>query len=136
MASDSLAKFSDLLRYQIFECNDKQISLFTEIEYCNNFIELEKLRQSKNLIMSTDIDVLNNFDLVIAPFILMTFVENAFKHVSKNTDQENWIKLNLVIEGNDLLFSISNSVSSVTTKDVLYNGGIGLKNVQRRLELL
>ena len=86
--------------------------------------------------MSTDIDVLNNFDLVIAPFILMTFVENAFKHVSKNTDQENWIKLNLVIEGNDLLFSISNSVSSVTTKDVLYNGGIGLKNVQRRLELL
>ena len=136
MASDSLAKFSDLLRYQIFECNDKQISLFTEIEYCNNFIELEKLRQSKNLIMSTDLDVLNNFDLVIAPFILMTFVENAFKHVSKNTDQENWIKLNLVIEGNDLLFSISNSVSSVTTKDVLYNGGIGLKNVQRRLELL
>jgi two-component system, LytTR family, sensor kinase len=136
MASDSLAKFSDLLRYQLFECNDNQIPLEKEITSLQNFIELEKLRQNKNLSVTFDITEDKISHLGIAPFILMTFVENAFKHVSKDSDKSNWIKLKLDIRNDLLNFHISNNTSFIGTKDVIYYGGIGLKNVQRRLDLL
>jgi two-component system, LytTR family, sensor kinase len=134
-ASASLAKFSDLLRYQLYECNDKQIPLSQEILYMENTIELEKLRQNDNIEVSLQVHAPSQH-LGIAPFILMTFVENAFKHVSKHTDQPNWIRINLESTGHELFFSVSNSNADNKIKDVVHYGGIGLKNVQRRLELL
>jgi len=134
-ASDSLAKFSDLLRYQLYECNDKQIPLSQEIIYMENTIELEKLRQNDNVEVSLNVKS-GERNLGIAPFILMTFVENAFKHVSKHTDQLNWIRIHLDLQDRELSFSVSNSNSDNRIKDVVHYGGIGLKNVQRRLELL
>jgi LytS/YehU family sensor histidine kinase len=135
-ASDSLAKFSDLLRYQLYECNDKLIQLNQEITYMENTIELEKLRQNDNVEVSLLVDKRDDSRLEIAPFILMTFVENAFKHVSKHTDQPNWIRIKLEREAARLDFSVSNSrTDSVLTELVKY-GGIGLKNVQRRLDLI
>jgi hypothetical protein len=136
MASDSLAKFSDLLRYQLFECNDKQISINKEMACLENFIELEKLRQNKNLKVDTDINEPDTNHLGIAPFILMTFVENAFKHVSKDNSQHNWINLKLTFDHHWLNFEIANCTSPISNRDVMYFGGIGLKNVQRRLDLL
>jgi sensor histidine kinase YesM len=131
-ASASLAKFSELLRHQLYECNDTQIPLSQEIAYLENIIDLEKLRQNDNVEVTFDVDKENN--LTIAPFILMTFVENAFKHVSKHTDQLNWIRIGLHID-DTLHFSVSNSTSDKVT-DVVHYGGIGLKNVQRRLDLI
>jgi sensor histidine kinase YesM len=140
MASASLAKFSELLRYQLYECNDKQILLSREVACLENSIELERLRQNDNVEVSCQIDPLPNEDLGIAPFILMTFVENAFKHVSKDADSPNWIRINLQWQDNRMDFSVSNSISGDlrTTKftDVIQYGGIGLKNVQRRLDLI
>jgi len=136
MASASLAKFSELLRYQLYECNDKQILLSKEIAYLENSIELEKLRQNDNVEVSLRVDQPSFEDLGIAPFILMTFVENAFKHVSKETDKPNWIKIRLQLQRRQLDLSVSNSVSPCSSADVLHYGGIGLKNVQRRLDLI
>ncbi|UZR97086.1 sensor histidine kinase [Chondrinema litorale] len=138
MASASLAKFSDLLRYQLYECNDKQIPLGKEIQYMQNFIELEKLRQNQNVSVELNIENENSKHLGIAPFILMTFVENAFKHVSKDYDKQNTINLDLKLLQNHLYFSISNSISTDanTTSNLISDKGIGLKNVQRRLDLL
>jgi LytS/YehU family sensor histidine kinase len=152
MASASLAKFSELLRHQLYECNDKQILLSKEIAYLENSIELEKLRQNDNVEVSLQVDQLPFEELGIAPFILMTFVENAFKHVSKETDKRNWIRIRLHLDGRQLDFSVSNSIApsasngvipsgsniispSVPT-EVMHYGGIGLKNVQRRLDLI
>jgi len=135
MASESLAKFSELLRYQLYECNDQQIALSKEIAYLENFIELEKLRQNKVTVIM-DIDEQHVQHLDIAPFILMTFVENAFKHVSKYADQPNWIDIKLSVDQQQLDFVISNSTSTDKSTDVVNYGGIGLKNVQRRLELV
>ena len=135
MASESLAKFSELLRYQLYECNDQQIALSKEIAYLENFIELEKLRQNK-VTVTMDIDEQHAQHLDIAPFILMTFVENAFKHVSKYADQPNWIDIKLSVDQYQLDFVISNSTSTDKSTDVVNYGGIGLKNVQRRLELV
>lgn len=135
-ASASLAKFSELLRHQLYECNDAQIPLNKEIDYLENFIELEKLRQNNNIEVNIEINNVHSGHWGIAPFILMTFVENAFKHVSKHTDKPNYITIVLMINNDRLNFSVFNSTSDDTTADVIDYGGIGLENVQRRLELL
>jgi two-component system LytT family sensor kinase len=136
MASNSLAKFSELLRYQLYECNDVQIPLSKEISYLENFIELEKLRQNNNMVVTVDLHQQQSHSLCIAPFILMTFVENAFKHVSTDAHTSNWIKVQLQVNDKQLDFCISNSTSGYKPNDVVHYGGIGLKNVQRRLDLL
>lgn len=135
-ASSSLAKFSELLRYQLYECNDIQILLSKEISYLENFIELEKLRQNNNIDVQFTLNQQNSIHWGIAPFILMTFVENAFKHVSKHSDQPNWIKIQLDQEEEQLYFAVSNSTAETTYNEVVSYGGIGLQNVQRRMDLI
>lgn len=138
VASDALAKFSDLLRYQLYECNEQQIPLSNELAYMKNFVALEKLRRNKNFQVNLAIDQQKKGHLGIAPFILMTFVENAFKHVSSYKYQTNWIDVTLrIVDDNLLTFEIINSTAKEehTTEAVQY-GGIGLANVQRRLELI
>ncbi len=135
-ASNSLAKFSDLLRYQLYECNETQIPLRNEVTYLESFIELEKLRHNNSLEIRIEIESQTTNYLAIAPFLLITFTENAFKHVSTHTDRPNWIRLHLSMNGSTLHFKISNSVSSIKSTDVVSYGGIGLKNVKRRLDLI
>lgn len=136
MASASLAKFSELLRHQLYESNDNLIPLKKEIAYFENFIELEKLRQSPNL--ETEFNIDDNYPpgLGIAPFILMTFVENAFKHVSKHKEQPNWIRMDIEVEDMKLKMIVANSRAEYDSRQAIDYGGIGLKNVQRRLDLI
>lgn len=135
-ASSSLAKFSELLRHHLYECNDELVPLDKEIAYLRNFIALEKLRQNRSVSVITDISEELPADAYIAPFILMTFVENAFKHVSKDSDLENRIEIRLYARPDTLEFEVSNTTSALTTKQALHYGGIGLRNVQRRLALI
>ncbi len=136
MASESLAKFSGLLRYQLYECNEAQIPLSREITYLQSFIELERLRQNDNIDIEVQIDSKNSGDLLIAPFILMPFIENAFKHVSIRKDEQNIIQIKLQLQGNKLIFTVNNTKSSLDTQEFISYGGLGLKNVQRRLNIL
>lgn len=136
MASASLAKFSELLRHQLYECNDHQIPLGKEIAYLENFIELEKLRQNDNLEVVFDVQEQRDGQPGIAPFVLMTFMENAFKHVSRGHDEPNWIRGNLQLDNTNLTFNLSNSISKEPNTEVVNYGGIGLKNVRRRLDLV
>ena len=136
VASASLAKFSELLRHQLYESNENQIPLDKEIAYLENFIELEKLRQNQGLGVTFNVPENYPAKFGIAPFILMTFVENAFKHVSKHKDAGNWITIQLNVADNQLYIDIANSTSAEPNTDVLKYGGIGLKNVQRRLDLV
>ncbi|MEP7374982.1 MAG: histidine kinase [Chitinophagaceae bacterium] len=138
MASDSLAKFSDLLRYQLYECNEHQIPLDKELTYLENFIELEKLRQEYFIDTDIHIEERHSGNLAIAPFILMPFIENAFKHVSQRKDKANWIKMNLRFSGKELQLDISNSIDAQqnSSTGLINYSGIGLKNIQRRLDLI
>ncbi|PSL27384.1 sensor histidine kinase [Dyadobacter jiangsuensis] len=136
MASASLAKFSELLRHQLYECNDHQIPLSKEITYLENFIELEKLRQNDSLEVVFKAQERFEGEPGIAPFILMTFMENAFKHVSRHQGAPNWIRGDLQLDRMELRFNLSNSVSEEGNTEVVHYGGIGLKNVRRRLDLI
>lgn len=135
LASESLANFSEMLRYQLYECNDQEISLSKDLQFLENFIELESLRLNENQTeLSFDIDQESAKGLNIAPFILLPFVENAFKHVSKGKTQKNFIKLRCWVNDAGVLeLMIENSYSGVSNME---SSGIGLKNVVRRLELL
>lgn len=133
MASSALAKFSDLLRHQLYECNDPQIPLSKEIEYLKNFIELEKLRQSSALKVEFIAEHFYADHLGIAPFILMTFVENAFKHVSREQNVNSNIQIHLSLDGFLLDMTLTNTIGEETGSGV---GGIGLENVKRRLDLV
>lgn len=138
MAKDSLAKFSELLRYQLYECNEPRIPLSRELDYIKSFIELEKLRQDPDLNIEVNYPKQATGNLFIAPFVLMTFVENSFKHVSKYGVDKNWIIINIELDSGLLTFKTSNTVSQTIPKanEVVKSNGLGLKNVKRRLELL
>ena len=136
MASASLAKFSELLRHQLYECNENQIPLSKEIAYLENFIELEKLRQNDDVEVDFLVEAQHVDHLGISPFILMTFVENAFKHISRHTGKSNWINIKLKVNQQQMDVFIANSISPGETAQVVNYGGIGLKNVQRRLDLV
>lgn len=136
-ASNSLAKFSELLRYQLYECNEPYIALDRELSYLENFIELQKLRQNQtNFELQVELDKATNYNFEIAPFILMPFVENAFKHVSHHKSSKNWIEIKLSIVEKELLFYVGNSRTVLEVARENDTRGIGLANVKRRLELL
>ncbi|AUP80936.1 sensor histidine kinase [Flavivirga eckloniae] len=139
MASESLAKFSDLMRYQLYECNEPKIPVERELDYLRNFIELGKLRLEDTVKVHIEIDITGYSNKSIAPFILMPFVENAFKHVSQEKEQENWLKINLSFSETEIAFEVVNSIPSINypkSNDIIENSGIGLKNVKRRLDLV
>lgn len=135
LASESLASFSEMLRYQLYECNDQEIPLSKELHFLENFIELESLRLNEN---QTDLQ----FEIIhasasgvnIAPFILLPFVENAFKHVSKGKTQQNFIRMRLAVKDHKTLeMHIENSRGTEVNTP---SSGIGLKNARRRLNLI
>jgi two-component system, LytTR family, sensor kinase len=138
MASESLAKFSELLRYQLYECNEHYIPLERELNYLKSFIELSKLRLNpKEVVFKENLPENALESVQIAPFILIPFIENAFKHVSKTDPNGNAIGLKIEVKDNRLFFDIENTTTpQITTQEVLKTGGLGLQNVQRRLALL
>ncbi len=136
-ASTSLAKFSELLRYQLYQCNAPFIPLVQELNYLENFIELEKLRQELTYLeLNVTLNKATPLNLEIAPFLLMPFVENAFKHVSHGKNSKNRIDIGLRIAERNLHFTVSNSRKALAITHKNEANGIGLANVKRRLELL
>lgn len=133
LASQTLLKFSGLLRYQLYDCVDNHMLLSRELEFLNDYIDLEILRNGDDLNVSFNKDF-EPGNGKIAPFILIPFVENAFKHRSHH-DKGNYVNVSAKIMNGLFEFSVSNTYDMNTVIDH-ENGGIGLQNVQRRLELL
>ncbi|HET6557517.1 MAG TPA: histidine kinase, partial [Prolixibacteraceae bacterium] len=128
-------KLSELLRFMIYESNTPKIPLTKEIKLLQSYITLEELRYGDRLDMSVTItgDV---GKYQIAPFLLLPFLENAFKHgTSKQLDQC-WISLNISMDDSVIYFKLVNSVEPVKWEEQAKMGGLGLLNVKRRLELL
>ncbi|RYY18685.1 MAG: histidine kinase [Chitinophagaceae bacterium] len=131
-APEVVLKLSELMSYMLYESNTSTVGLTEEINYLRNYIDLEKLRFGSRL--TIDFEVYGDATgLRIPPLLLILFVENSFKHGVRNNIGKTEIKAYLKIETDSILFKIENPVS---VSDVPGSGGIGLKNVKRRLELL
>lgn len=129
--ADSIHKLSGLLRYTLYDCEAKEVSLVREIEYIDNYIDLQELKES--VLENIDFRVEGNItNAKITPMLLISFVENAFKH--GNLWKGGWIRMELKASSNELLFHCINSVAPIAQeKDAA--SGIGLANVQKRLRL-
>lgn len=134
-AKGTLVSIADLLRYQLYECNADLIPIDKELAYLENYFNLQNIRKDNcNAHFSIEGDHTN---FLIAPFLLIPFVENAFKYVSDYDDQENFIKIGLYFVNSELNFSCINTfdVKSRQQSDNV-DKGIGLINVKKRLELI
>ncbi len=133
-AHKAVMMLSDLMRYNLYKANSDKVMLESELEYLMNYIDLELLRV-KDATFLRKVIVGDPAGLKISPMLLSPFVENAFKHCDKNASSPG-IELNLIINNNQLNFSIINKSipSGLANPDEI--GGIGLKNVKKRLDLL
>lgn len=135
-AKETLAKFCELLRYQLYDCETDQIAIEKEIQYLKNYIELQKIRRTSRYKIDFEFpDSLKGF--TIAPILLSTLIENAFKHVSNWKEKENTIRVELVKENETLLLTVVNTKNGGPVRyGQLFKNGIGLKNLRRRLDLI
>lgn len=130
-----LLRLSDLLRYSVYSTGETFVPLKDEVEYIRNYMEFEKIRLSDRLALTADIDTPADDKTLIAPMLLIVFIENAFKH-SRNTAHKNIaIDISLKTWHDMILFSVKNSHSR-KEKSFDKNSGFGLDNVRKRLELL
>ena len=137
LARDTLLKFSDLLRYPLYECDGKEVQLEKELQYLKNYVDLQRLRKDDNYRITFECAIQVDHQ-TLAPLLLVPFVENAFKHISHFADRPNEIRITIYNESNVLKMIAYNTTDNYTGAEgkEKKNGGIGLKNVQRRLELI
>lgn len=127
----SILKLSELLRYVLYDSGDDKVELSKDIQYINNYIDLQRLRLSQKI--KINYSVTGNMEgKRIAPLLLITFIENAFKH-GISYSLASCIDISIVIFEKTLTLSV---VNPILEKDSFETGGLGLKNVRRRLELL
>lgn len=132
-AKASIVELSKLMRYVLYEGNNRLTPLSREVQFLRNYVQLMSMRYTGNVSICLDVpEVLP--DSMLPPLLLVIFVENAFKHgISYRT--KSFVEISLQPHGDRLLFSCRNSRQQ-NTQDENMKGGVGLSNVRRRLDLL
>lgn len=132
IAKESVISLSKLMRHILYDSQSERISLKKELEFINNYIELMRLRNSKNVKISLDIP--NNIpEKQIPPLLFTSYIENAFKYgISYQTDS--YINIVFRFTEKELQFQIINSKSGIYK--VEGQGGIGIENSRKRLDLM
>ncbi|WP_420459537.1 sensor histidine kinase [Neolewinella sp.] len=130
-----IAKLSGMMRYMLYDSNHPLVPLAREIEYIENYLSLERLRLDDRVPIT--FEVAGEVEGVrIAPLILITFLENAFKHgVSGSAEGDVFITVRLDVEAGSCHYRVTNSKLAAGSKTLNEKSGIGLQNVRRRLEL-
>jgi LytS/YehU family sensor histidine kinase len=133
-APQNLLKLSKMLRYMLYECNTDRIELSREIDYIQNYVELFMLKDSQGMNVKLKLPHAGS-TIKIAPLLFIPFIENAFKHSQVEDLEKGWIAIDMDLKNAQLHFNVANSIpENPAQKDEV--GGIGLKNVIRRIELL
>tara|TARA_B100000497_G_C7684809_1_gene414838 strand:+ start:306 stop:1367 length:1062 start_codon:yes stop_codon:yes gene_type:complete len=131
--SEAILHLSDILRFMLYECSSKRISIASEVKIIKDYIQLEKIRFNKKLRLLDQYEMDNPSQLV-APMILLPLVENAFKHGVGNSRFESEIDIKLKLDQGNLNFSIRNTFE-IDQGNKEFEG-IGIANVRRQLELI
>jgi sensor histidine kinase YesM len=137
-APDIVIKLSEMMRYMLYECNEPRVPLSKEINYLKNYLDLERLRQRKGIDIQLKVNG-NVSDQMIAPLMLIPFLENSFKHGVNANIKDGFVVATLNVEPKAVHFILENSKGSQMPSQLHGNrpsGGIGLVNVRRRLDLL
>jgi hypothetical protein len=135
-APEVVLKLSEILRYILYDGGEKVVGLEKELEYLKNYLELEKIRYGNRLQIKLEIDG-DPSGKEIAPMLFLPFVENSFKHGVNSNIGNTFINIEVKIEQNAIAFRIENNKPINNLNDTQgYQGGIGIDNVKKRLNLL
>lgn len=132
-ARNTLTKFSDMLRFQLYECNGHAMVLEREIHYLKNYVDLQRLRRDDKYKIEFQTHG-DSREFTIAPLLLMPLVENAFKYLSHFPEGNNFVSIHITNDAQSVEVKVKNS-KETRVADRNEAGGIGLKNLRRRLEL-
>ncbi len=130
---DVVMQLSELMRYQLESSKKDAVLLKEELEFIENYLLLEEKRLSNRCTIEFSIDG-DVSGLKIAPMLLIPFVENAVKHGAQSTNEQSKVDVSVALKNAALQFYVVNSKPSVVPASK--RNGMGLENVQRRLNLL
>lgn len=132
-APAAVMKLSSIMRYMLYDSNAEKVPLEKEIEYLKSFIELQNLRTKHPDFVSLEISG-DTGGYSIAPMLLISFVENAFKHGSKGPRPG--IIIRLTTDKSHIRFEVVNYLKKTTLSNNERKSGSGLESITRRLELI
>lgn len=135
-APEIVIKLSEMMRYMLYDCNERQVPLKKEINYIQNYLDLERLRQSKSAEIKFEVEG-EPGDQQIAPLLFIPFLENSFKHGMTDSIAHGYVHIRLLTGQEAVHFSIENTKAPARpSQSAKPSGGIGLVNIRRRLQLL
>ena len=132
---ETILKLSDLMRHVLYESRENFIQVKKEIDFLCNFMELQKIRLSGKIDIQCTItgDIP---DMKVIPLIFEPFIDNAFKHGIRNPDPSPYIHVAITFIKDSMHFKITNNFINSENPSTNKNSGIGLKNIEKRLEFL
>lgn len=134
LASSLLIKYSKILRHQLNSEKNRIVSIEQEVQFLKDFIDIEKVRWGNELTINCSWKVEDN-DKEFPPLLLITFIENAFKHVSRGISERAYVNIDFEQVANSICLEIENSKSNIQQeKDSV--SGLGLENIKKRLDIL
>ncbi len=134
LASDLLIKYSDILRYQLYNGDRQHVTLGQDIQFLKDFIAVEEVRWEGKITVSSSWKM-KDPKKEIPALLFISFIENAFKHVSKSELEKGYIHINFEQTDDAICFHVENSRSALPVKRS-NKGGVGLRNIKERLEIL
>lgn len=137
-APEVVLMLSEMMRYMLYECNEPLVQLSKEVSYIENYLNLEKLRLSKDIDIHFEVKGATA-DYKVAPLLFIPFIENSFKHGVANQIGKGFVHIHIACSDELITFSIENTKpvpTTLSTPSAKKSGGIGLVNVKRRLDLL
>jgi sensor histidine kinase YesM len=132
--ADAIIKLSDILRYIIYDSEKEKVSIKSEVALINNYLSLQKHRieSSSNVQFET---IIKN-EIQISPMLLLPLVENSFKHGVKGDILNTYVRIRLIASNETMHFEIENNKGISDDSAEITEGGVGLSNIQKRLNLL
>ena len=134
----TVEKFSEMLRYQLYECTDDRVQIDKELQYIENYVAIQTLRMEKD----TDIQLLIDKQIklfMIAPLLILPIIENSFKHISNYKDptaNKVFLAVKEDVNHTFVVEAINTYDQTSGQKYLIESGGLGMKNLKRRLELI
>ena len=132
-AKDTIRELSRMMRFVLYEGNKEGVPLSRELDFIRHYVTLMQLRYTDKVRITVDLPG-EVPERQVPPLVLITFIENAFKH-GVSYQHESFIEIKVSVEGERLTFSCRNSKAGKPTVDET-KGGVGLVNVRKRLNLL
>ena len=130
---DVVVKLADLMRYLIYECNEEKVPLNKEIEFIRNYIEIEKIRYNADVRFTIEG---NTDEIMIEPFLFISFIENGFKHAFDTAYTNAFIYINIKVQPEQIELSVVNNTSVDLETQAKKIQGTGMRNSKSILELL